>query len=114
MPAGAAGYDDVVPADAAPAFLLALSVVGLGYAADRGLRWMGRRGWIFYGSERTAPLGSRSATALMELDSLFTPAVEHVIEYRRYGDLWSKPGDADGGRPPAPEPPGSGDERPLA
>lgn len=57
------------------------------------LSWMERRGWIFYRSSPTAPLGVRAANALMELDTLVNPAVEHVIEYRRYGDLWPQPDD---------------------
>jgi hypothetical protein len=107
-----------MPVDAALVGLVTLGVATVGYGADRASRWLGRRGWIFSGSERTAPLGSRSAIALMELDSLFSPAVEHVIEYRRYGDLWPQPGDADGegddggGRPPVPQE--SWERRPLA
>jgi hypothetical protein len=74
--------------DIANAVLIGL-VVAVGAAAGHVvLRWMGDRGWIFYGEEPSAPLGSRSAMALMEFESLMNPAVEHVIEYRRYGDLW--------------------------
>lgn len=57
------------------------------------LRWMDRRGWIFYGSEATAPIGTRSAMALMEFETLFNPAVEHVLEYRRHGDMWVQEND---------------------
>lgn len=74
--------------DLASAVLVGL-VVAAGVAAIHVvLRWMGRRGWIFYGDHQPAPLGARTAMAMMELDSLVNPAVEHVIEYRRHGDLW--------------------------
>jgi hypothetical protein len=107
-----------MPVDVALVGLITLGVAAVGYGAGRAWRWLGRRGWIFSGSERTAPLGSGSAIALMELDSLFSPAVEHVIEYRRHGDLWPQPGDVDGedddegGRPPVPQE--SRERRPLA
>jgi hypothetical protein len=65
--------------------LLVAAVGGLGHVV---LQWMGRRGWIFYGDEHSAPLGSRSAMALMEFETIFNPPIEHVIEYRRHGDLW--------------------------
>jgi hypothetical protein len=65
--------------------LLVAAVAGLGHLV---LRWMGRREWIFYGGEHSAPLGSRSAMALMEFESILNPPIEHVIEYRRHGDLW--------------------------
>lgn len=75
--------------DLAQAVFVGLMVAAAILAAHFGLTWMGRRGWIFYGSTgSSAPLGSRTAMALMEFDTLVNPAVEHVIEYRRHGDLW--------------------------
>lgn len=74
---------------------VAVLVAAFGYGARPALRWAGRRGWIFYGAAPVAPLGQRSAMALMEFDALLNPAVEHVIEYRRYGDLWAEAADTD-------------------
>ncbi|MGF1667205.1 MAG: hypothetical protein ACFCVC_13145 [Acidimicrobiia bacterium] len=74
--------------DISQAVLIGLLVAAAGGLGHVVLQWMGRRGWIFYGGEYSAPLGSRSAMALMEFESLLNPAVEHVIEYRRQGDLW--------------------------
>lgn len=74
--------------DLASAFLVGIVVAGIAGAIHVVLRWMGDRGWIFYGEHQPAPLGTRAAMAMMELDSLVNPAVEHVIEYRRHGDLW--------------------------
>ncbi len=65
--------------------LLVTVVAGVGHLV---LQWMGGRGWIFYGEEHSAPLGSRSAMALMEFEALLNPSIEHVIEYRRNGDQW--------------------------
>jgi len=33
--------------------------------------------------------------ALMEFETLFNPAVEHVLEYRRHGDQWVQVGNGD-------------------
>jgi hypothetical protein len=72
-------------------------VVALAWLVHLVLRWMGRRGWIFYGSEPTRPMGVRTAYAMMEFDTLFNPPVEHVIEYRRHGDLWVQQQSGDDG-----------------
>jgi hypothetical protein len=77
--------------------LLVVAIAGLGHAC---LRWMDRRGWVFYTSEPTAPIGARTAMALMEFETLFNPPVTHVIEYRRHGDLWVQ---ESGESPPAHE-----------
>jgi hypothetical protein len=74
--------------------MLIVAVAGLTHLS---LKWMGRRGWIFYGSEPTRPLGVRTAYAMMEFDTLFNPPVEHVIEYRRHGDLWVQQAPGEGG-----------------
>lgn len=76
------------PMAIARAALVGLVVVALVAALHVTLKWMSRRGWIFYGGETPAPIGSRSAMALMEFESLFNPPIEHVLEYRRHGDLW--------------------------
>lgn len=68
--------------------VLVALIVLIAYTVRRVLRWMGHRGWIFYGRQPTRPIGSRSAMALLEFETLFNPAVEHVLEYRRHGDLW--------------------------
>jgi hypothetical protein len=65
---------------------IALLGVGLAGLIHLLLTWMDGHGWIFYRS--TAPLGTRTANALMEFESLFNPAIEHVIEYRRHGNEW--------------------------
>lgn len=74
--------------DLVQACLVGATVVGGAYLLHQGLRWMDRRGWIFYDSEHTAPIGSRTANALLEWETLFNPPAEHVLEYRRHGDLW--------------------------
>lgn len=70
-------------------------------ACHLALRWFDRRGWIYYGSEPKRPLGSRSAMALIEFETLLNPAAEHVLEYRRHGDLWVQESGSDGPDPAA-------------
>ncbi len=74
--------------DIVRACAIGLMVVGVATAVHVVLRWMDRKGWVFYGSEPTTPIGVRSAMALMEFETLVNPAVEHVLEYRRHGDQW--------------------------
>jgi hypothetical protein len=81
--------------------VIGLAVVALATAAHFVLKWMDRRGWIFYGSESSSPIGARSAMALMEFETLFNPAIEHVLEYRRHGDQWIQ---VTSGDDPEPEP----------
>ena len=64
------------------------------------LRWMDDRGWIFYHSDTKRPLGARSAMALTEFETLMNPAAEHILEYRRHGDLWVQDANADDPDPP--------------
>ncbi|MDH4117375.1 MAG: hypothetical protein OEX04_06730 [Acidimicrobiia bacterium] len=88
--------------------LLTACALGVGVAVlasivHRLLRLLDRQGWIFYGTEPRRPIGYRTAMALMEFETLFNPPVEHVLEYRRHGDLWIQVGSAD-------DPDGRGDE----
>lgn len=70
------------------AVVVGLAVVAVVSVVHLVLRWMDRRGWVFYGSQPSRPIGTRSAMALIEFETLVNPAAEHVLEYRRYGDLW--------------------------
>jgi hypothetical protein len=68
--------------------LLAIVSIALllvaGYAMHRGAIWAERRGWIYY-RERKAPPGA-AGMMLMELDRIWKPQIEHVIEEMRSGD----------------------------
>jgi hypothetical protein len=72
-----------------PWFLfLAVALVvagGLGLALHRLLRHLGDSGLVDY--TPVPPTKKAVGTAMMTFHSLFEPAVEHVIEYERSGDL---------------------------
>jgi hypothetical protein len=68
--------------------LIGVGIVSLGCTTHSLLSWMDRRGWILYRSSTKKPLTTRIGNALMEWEQFYNPAIEHVIEYRRHGDLW--------------------------
>jgi hypothetical protein len=51
------------------------------YAMHRGALWMERRGWIFY-RDTKASSTSRS-NAFMQVQAMFEPRAEYVVEGRR-------------------------------
>lgn len=59
-----------------PVVSLVAVVVGL-VALDRLLRWMERRGWIFY--RERGPSGSGAGNALAELQAMLTPAARELV-----------------------------------
>lgn len=69
------------------------------WLVHRGLVWMEGRGWVYY---RDAPPPPGAAVnALSVFETLVNPAAEHVIEYRRAGDL--RPTLSDEPEPPDPD-----------
>lgn len=75
--------------------LIGVGAVTLGYLGHRALVWADRRGWIFYGADSPPPMGM-AANALLQWETLWNPAAEHVLEYRRHGDLWVQTNELDG------------------
>jgi hypothetical protein len=81
---------------------VAAALVGL-FALDRLLRWMERRGWIFYRERQ--PSGSGVANALGEFEAILNPAVREVVVARQEQRAQDDDDDDDGdppGRPGAP------------
>lgn len=65
---------------------VALLVVALaGFGLHRLLQHLGDRGLLDY--VPMAPTKKSMGGAMMNFQALFEPAVEHVIEYQRSGDL---------------------------
>ena len=58
--------------------ILVLAVVPAIFVVHRTLLWMERRGWIFYHNTRPEP--RNLGPAFMEIQRLFEPGKEHVIE----------------------------------
>jgi hypothetical protein len=58
---------------------------GAGYGLHLLVRHLGDAGLVDY--LPAAPTKKSVATAMMTYQALFEPAVEHVIEYQRSGDL---------------------------
>ena len=58
---------------------LVVLVVVVGYLLHRVALWAERRGWIFY--RRRGRPGAAS-NALLELDAIWKPEMQHVIEQR--------------------------------
>jgi hypothetical protein len=65
----------------------------------RGLLWMESRGWVYYRHAPSPP--GAAANALATFETLLNPAAEHVVEYRRSGDL--RPVETGEPEPPAPD-----------
>ena len=59
-------------------FILLGSLLVAGILVDRVLLWMERRGWLFYRTIR--PDFRNVGPAFLEVQRLFEPGVEHVIE----------------------------------
>jgi hypothetical protein len=64
--------------------IVLMSILAVGYGIHRAALWAEGRGWIYY-RHRKAPPGA-VGMALMELDRLWKPQIEHVIEEMRTGD----------------------------
>jgi len=61
------------------AILAAITLLfAAGYGLHRLALWAERRGWIYY-KHHKAPPGA-SAMALMELDRIWKPEIEHVVD----------------------------------
>jgi hypothetical protein len=55
------------------------------YALHHGALWMERRGWIFY---RDTKAGSTSrSNAFMQVQAMFEPRAEYVVEGRRSDEI---------------------------
>ena len=67
------------------------------YAVHRAALWMERRGWIYYRDTRAS--SSNASNAFMQVQALFEPRAEHVVEGRSSDRLRSAE-DADPGGPP--------------
>lgn len=65
--------------------VLVVGVPAAFFLVHRGLESMERRGWIYY--RHAPPPPGAAANALATFETLVNPAAEHVIEYRRSGDL---------------------------
>lgn len=76
--------------------LWAAAVSGLLYALHRTALWMERRGWIFY--KETKASSSAMSNAFMQVQAMFEPAAEYVVERRRTDEIE----EADAGDPPTP------------
>ena len=76
--------------------LWAAAVVGLLYALHRTALWMERRGWIFY--KETKASSSSMSNAFMQVQAMFEPAAEYVVERRRTDEVE----ETDAGDPPTP------------
>ena len=57
--------------------LVAIGVVG--YGLHRVLLWADARGWVFY---KTKGRTGAASSALLELDAIWKPEIQHVIEQR--------------------------------
>ena len=66
-------------------------------ALDRLLRWMERRGWIFYRERQ--PSGSGVANALGEFEAILNPAVREVVVARQEQRAQDEDDDDDGDPP---------------
>lgn len=66
-----------------PVSLLVVALTGLGL--HRLLRHLGDQGLVDY--VPTSPTRKSVGGAMMSFQALFEPAIEHVIEYQRSGDL---------------------------
>lgn len=71
--------------------------VGAGFGLHRLLRHLGDAGLVDY--LPAVPTKKGVAGALMTYQALFEPAVEHVIEYQRSGDLTIQTSDEPGPDP---------------
>lgn len=50
--------------------------------------WLIENGWIF-GPDRDAKgMGTATANALGQIEALFQPSVEHVLEWRQHEEAW--------------------------
>lgn len=67
--------------------LIGVAIVTGACLGHRLLAWADRRGWVYYGRRTPPPMGM-AANALLQWETLWNPAAEHVLEYRRNGDLW--------------------------
>jgi hypothetical protein len=64
------------------AWLVAVGLVL--YGLHRGALWMERRGWIYYRDQRAST--SSASNAFMQVQAIFEPRAEHVVEARRSDD----------------------------
>lgn len=101
--AAAGAVRSPAPADYSPRMpwpqLLVAALVGL-LALDRLLRWMERRGWIFYRQRK--PSGSGIANALGEFEAILNPAVREVVVARQEQRAQDDDDDDDGDPPGRP------------
>jgi hypothetical protein len=74
----------------------AAAVICLLYALHRTALWMERKGWIFY--KHTKPSSSAMSNAFMQVQAMFEPAAEYVVERRRSDEVE----EIDAGGPPSP------------
>jgi hypothetical protein len=86
--------------------LVALAAIAVLFALDRLLLAAERRGWIYYRKKKPNPASVGSA--LMQVQALFEPPKQHVVDVRRQQvkrqqdgdqgpDDGSEPGDPQGG-----------------
>lgn len=74
-----------------------VGVVALLGALHLTALWMERRGWIFY--KHTKASSSSASNAFMQVQAMFEPRAEYVVEERR-SDAIRAVEDADPGGPP--------------
>ena len=74
----------------------AAAAICLLYALHRTALWMECRGWIFY--EQTKASSSAMSNAFMQVQAMFEPAAQYVVERRRTDEV----GESDSGDPPTP------------
>ena len=68
---------------------LSLGLAVAGVLLHRLAIWMETKGWIFYRTTRM-PAGA-AANAMLELEKLWNPPVEHILEIRRNASLQAQP-----------------------
>ncbi len=70
-------------------------------------RWLIDHDWLFDVNDDRRALGVAAANALAEIESLYVPSVEHVLEFRRNEEAWDRflqPGSAEPLEPPSGSP----------
>lgn len=67
------------------------------YGLHRLALWMERRGWIFY--KHTRASSTSRSNAFMQVQAMFEPRAEYIVEGRRSDEIRAAE-DADAGGPP--------------
>lgn len=76
-------------------FWVAASAAAL-WLLHRAALWAERRGWIYYRDKRAS--SSTASNAFMQVQALFEPRAEHVVEARASDEDRSE--DSESGEPP--------------